>query len=237
MSDDNAFAPGSDFDRSQLDYDATPAAPDVMPILERSWMIAKANLGVLMPAFIVMFIVQMAAVGVAVSAAAWGTIEPDMYWPTTGFNLVFGFLFGFFVTFLNLGYVRILLRIDSAQEADAGMLVGETGKFLQAAIAFAIIYIGLQIGNLMCLVPGWIVAYVTSFTYVAMVDEDLDAMEALSRSASFTIDNVGLVAVLVLVYFAAVLASCLTAGLALPLVAAAVPLVQVVAWRAVKGAA
>ncbi|MCB9676873.1 MAG: hypothetical protein H6737_17290 [Alphaproteobacteria bacterium] len=236
MSDDNAFAPGSDFDRgAQLDYDATPAPLDLMPILERSWMVAKANMSVLLPAFAVLFIVQMAAVGVSISMGVWGAIDESMYWPTTGFNLIFGFFFGFVVTFLNLGYIRILLHLDRAEEADAGMLIGEGGKFAQAAIAFVIIYLGLQIGNLMCVLPGLAVAYLTSFTYIAMVDEDLDAFEALQRSMNVCIEQAGILIVLLLVYIAATFgAFCLTAGLGLPLLMAAVPLVQVVTWRAIK---
>jgi len=237
MSDDNAFAPGSDFDRGSNDYDSEPAEPEIRSILDRSWLIARSNGAVLLSAFVVLFVIQLAAGGVGAALGVWGAIDPDMYWTSTGISVGVGFVLGFFITFLQLGFYRIVLHIDRAEAADVGMLVGETDKYAQAAIAFVIIYFSVQIGSLLCIIPGWIVAFLTSFTYIAMVDEDLDAFEALQRSVDITTKNAGLWFGMVLVYIAVTLGMlCLTLGLTLPVLMIAAPVVQVVTWRAMKAA-
>jgi uncharacterized membrane protein len=181
---------------------------------------------------------------VLISAMDLGGLEID---PDTG-QLETGDFFGA-VTFLSfaLGFVQWVVGEVIAAGVTKGALDITYGRkpdvstmfkgidFVQVLIASFLTGLAVFIGILLCVIPGIIIAFLTSFTLYFVIDQKLSAVDAIKASIDFTRANVGDLVLLFLACIAAVIVGACLCGVGLLVAIPVVIIALAFAYRTLRG--
>lgn len=124
------------------------------------------------------------------------TFEPGSSASDVGFfsvfagNLVLSLLSQVVITLLSAGLVKAALLMADGRPVSLEAAFADWDK-LQLVLAAVLTSVATSIGFLLLVVPGVIVAFLTSFTTFFVVDRRLDAIDAIRASVRFTADHVG----------------------------------------------
>lgn len=91
---------------------------------------------------------------------------------------------------LVAGLYRGALRVTDGQDFSVGQMFEGYDK-AQVLIASLIIAVGVAIGTVLCYLPGLIVAFLTSYTMLFIIDRQLSAWDAIKASYEFVTKNLG----------------------------------------------
>lgn len=133
--------------------------------------------------------------------------------------------------YFQLGLVRVGLNLISGKEVSIGMLFGEGSKLLRAIGASILFGIAFLIGLLLLIVPGIYIAVRYGQFMNAIVDRDLDIMEAFSYSSSITTNNRMNLFILGLLSIVAIIVGLIPCGIGLIIAGPVVWLAALVAYR------
>jgi uncharacterized membrane protein len=129
-------------------------------------------------------------------------------------GLTLSFLFtavGLFLSFLlQAGLIRAGLAITEGRTPEASMLF-QTDKLGPYAVASILVSLLVFVGLILCCIPGLIVAFFTYFFGFYVIDRDLAPVESIKSSVNLIQQNLGSVALLMIVV---VLLNLITCGLA-----------------------
>jgi uncharacterized membrane protein len=125
-------------------------------------------------------------------------------------------LLGWIVSMIiGAGIVRAALDITEGKELDPQTVL-TPHKLGEVIVASLLIGIATFVGFILCIIPGLLVMFFTSYTLYFLMDrEDLGAIDAIKASIDFTKDNVGNVIVWYLVSLAAWIVGALLCGVGL----------------------
>lgn len=107
--------------------------------------------------------------------------------------LVSGLAEGVFFVFAQLlaaGLYRGALKVADGQGFSVGEMFQGYDK-AQVVIAALLIAIGTAIGTILCYIPGLIVGFLTFFTIMFVVDQQLSAVDAIKASYKLVTENLG----------------------------------------------
>lgn len=89
-----------------------------------------------------------------------------------------------------IGYALVCIRIGRGEGVEVRDLFSGFERFVPALITSLILGVGVIVGTVLCFIPGIVVAFLGSFTFHAMVDdENLSGMDAIKRSAELVKAN------------------------------------------------
>jgi uncharacterized membrane protein len=106
-------------------------------------------------------------------------------------SLVTGLAEGIFFVFAQLlaaGLYRGALRVTDGQDFKVGDMFQGYDK-AQVVIAALLIAIGTAIGTVLCYIPGLIVGFLTFFTIMFVVDQQMSAIDAIKASYKLVTEN------------------------------------------------
>ncbi len=83
---------------------------------------------------------------------------------------------------LSLGIVRMALALVNGQPIEAGMAVPSGPMIVPYAITGVLVGLAIGIGFVLCIIPGIIAAVFLIFSHFAVLDENLQAGDAIKRS-------------------------------------------------------
>jgi hypothetical protein len=83
---------------------------------------------------------------------------------------------------LSLGIVRMALALVNGQPIEAGMAVPSGPMIVPYAITGILVGLAIGIGFVLCIIPGIIAAVFLIFSHFAVLDENLQAGDAIKRS-------------------------------------------------------
>jgi uncharacterized membrane protein len=112
---------------------------------------------------------------------------------TTGGLLVsgdFGALMFLVYQLLAAGLYRGALRVVDGRPFEPGELLQGWDK-TQVVIASVLIATAVGVGTVLCVVPGLVVAFLTQFTLLFVVDRGLPALDAVQASVSLVTRHLG----------------------------------------------
>ena len=116
---------------------------------------------------------------------------------------------------IGAGIVRAALDITEGRELEAGTVL-KPHKLTEVVIASVLIGIATFIGFILCIIPGILVAFFTSYTLYFLMDrEDLGAVDAIKASFEFTKNNAGNVILWFLISLVAWFVGALLCGIGL----------------------
>lgn len=232
--DDNPFAPGGattapgSIGGGSLD----PVPMEVQPILTRCWELFTANPllvfgAVLLPA-IPAVIIGVADGGLQIAA------ESDYEMASTYAIIRLGLTIASTLigVFFQLGMVRIFLNLARGDEADIGMLVGGGRHYLAGFLASIIVGVAVMLGFILLIIPGIILSLGLQFTFYALVDRDLGAMDAVTESWRITDGHkVSIFVINFVIGILAIVFSCITLGIGYFAVVPVLSLTQAVMYH------
>jgi uncharacterized membrane protein len=113
-----------------------------------------------------------------------------------------GFVMGLVLNALLSAALLIVAQVIGAGLVRASLKVTEGGSFQfsdviafekvgKVVVAALIIAAATFVGTILCYLPGLIVGFVTSYTLYFIVDKDMEPIEAIKASISFTTGNLG----------------------------------------------
>lgn len=105
-------------------------------------------------------------------------------------NLVVSLIGQVITTIASAGLIKAALLIADGQEVSLQAAFAGWDK-LQVVLAALIVGFATTIGFFLLIIPGIIIAFLTSFTTVFLVDRNLGAIDAIRASFDFTRNNVG----------------------------------------------
>jgi uncharacterized membrane protein len=191
-----------------------PVPLEVRPILERSWELLQRHPGTIIGAILIQiavsFVTSFAQEG-AVLVVEGSTSEGMVLFATLfGLGLA---LVGFAVnTLLQLGTVRIFTRLARGLPATLTLLFGELPRLMSGIVASLFYVIAVMAGLVLLVVPGIVLALGLQLFVYALVDQDLDPMEALRESWRLTygykLTLLGVNLVMLLVSVAVIVLTC-----------------------------
>ncbi len=142
-----------------------------------------------------------------------------------GIAMILGFLFGALSFVFNLviqsGIIKASLALTRGQKVDVGSSFAGI-NWAQVVIAALIIGLMTFVGLILCILPGLVVIFFTSYTLYFVVDRGQDAMTAIKSSFGMVKDNFGALILFFLASLAAYIVGACLCGVGL---LAAIPIV------------
>ena len=135
---------------------------------------------------------------------------------------------------IQSAYVSGLLDIANGQPVTVGSFL-KPRNIGAVIIASLILGVVVSIGYVLCFVPGIIVAFLTMFTVVALLDRNLAPVDAIKASYEVTKSNVGPAVLTLLVTMAVTAVGALLCYVGLIVAGPLAGLIQVYAWRKLTG--
>lgn len=163
---------------------------DVGKIIGDSWGIFKGNVGPLLGAVVVMWVI--------VVVSGWVFIGPIIL---TGPLL--------------LGLFKMAQSAVREQPVEFGDLFSGFQKFLPAFLAYLLITIFSAIGMIFCIIPGILISILYTPTYLIILNGNLGFWDAMEASRKMVMDNFGQWIILSLVLFVLNLVGALACGVGL----------------------
>lgn len=218
------------------------------------WRKLQANLGSILLAAVVLFaavaIIQIIQ-GVVTGGLSAGSSSTMEYNPETGefeggpassgllgASIMASMFFGVVSLVVQLaiqaGIVKGALDLTHGRPISLGSMFAGI-NWLQVLVASLIIAVATFIGFLLCILPGFAVMFLTSFTLHFIIDKGLPAVEAIKASVSFTIANAGTLIVFFLACLAAYIVGALLCLVGLLVAIPVVVLAQAYAYRTLQG--
>jgi uncharacterized membrane protein len=180
------------------------------------------------------------AVTVLTSVVSW-LVEPSMSTSTAnpfgGFNLVgsLGNLLSLFVSFIISGFVyRGALDETQGRRFDLADTIARVpvGPVLMTSLLLSV---GVAVGLMLCIVPGLIVALLSYFALMFVVDQHQSPVDAISSSVKLVSANVGTTLLLALLSGAIVLVALCPCGLGLFVAYPVLSIAAAYAYRRFQG--
>lgn len=210
----------------------------------------KANLGplilitvlLLVAAFVVQFVGNI--VSSSLGSASQLTVDP-----TTGeLNGLSGGLFGaaMIVSLLfsaisfavqlvvQAGLIKAALGVTRGESVDLGRSFNGI-NWAQVLIAALLTGLGTFIGLVLCILPGIVFIFLTSFTLYFVIDRNMDAVPAIKASINLVKDNVGALVLFFLASIAAYIIGICLCGVGLLAAIPIVVLAQAYTFRVLTG--
>jgi uncharacterized membrane protein len=89
-------------------------------------------------------------------------------------------------TLIQLGWLSVYLKVVRGKEFSVGDVFSQSDKLVPAIIASLLIGLGVIVGMILLVVPGIIIALMTSMTLYFIVDQNMGAMDAIKASIAAT---------------------------------------------------
>jgi uncharacterized membrane protein len=181
---------------------------------------------------------------VAVNVGAQTTVDPNTgRIESPGFfgaALFFGLFLGLVQWIVSLvvsaGITKGSLEIADGRPLELGTMF-KGFDIVQVVIASVLTGLGVIIGLLLCVLPGIIFAFLTSFTTYFIVDQKQSAVDAIKSSIAFTRQRVGDVILLFLAMFVAFILGACACLVGLLVTIPVAVLAQAYAFRKLNGQA
>lgn len=142
-----------------------------------------------------------------------------------GLAMILSFLFGVLSFVVNLviqsAIIKASLALTRGQKVDIGTAFNGI-NWAQVVIAALIIGVLTFIGLILCILPGVVVIFFTSYTLYFVIDRDQDAVTAIKSSVALVKDNFGVLILFFLASLAAYVVGACLCGVGL---LAAIPIV------------
>ena len=142
-----------------------------------------------------------------------------------GIAMILSFLFGALSFVANLviqsGIIKASLALTRGQKIDVGSAFSGI-NWAQVVIAALIIGALTFVGLLLCVLPGILVVFFTSYTLYFVIDRNQDAVTAIKSSVALVKDNAGVLVLFFLASLAAYIVGACLCGVGL---LAAIPVV------------
>ncbi|WP_028643357.1 hypothetical protein [Nocardioides sp. URHA0020] len=179
---------------------------DLGAALSYGWAKFQDNLGQILLAALVLFVVYAAAVAIAFGFIALLTSSPSCELNDSATNLVCddgsGFLWRMIVSGLAFGFVFVVAQIVGAGIIRGALGITEGRRFQVSelfktegigAVVLASLLVGVLtgVGYILCYLPGIVVAFLTSYTLFFVIDKGLSPVEAVKASFELIKDNLG----------------------------------------------
>jgi hypothetical protein len=144
-----------------------------------------------------------------------------------GIAMILSFLFGVLSFVINLviqsGIIKASLALTRGQKVEIGTAFNGI-NWGQVIIAALIIGVATFVGLILCVLPGIVVIFFTSYTLYFVIDRNQDAMTAIKSSIAMVKDNVGTLILFFLASLAAYIVGACLCGVGL---LAAIPVVVI----------
>ena len=144
-----------------------------------------------------------------------------------GISMILGFLLGALSFAVNLiiqaGIIKASLALTRGQKVQIGSAFSGI-NWAQVVIAALIIGVATFVGLLLCILPGLVVIFFTSYTLYFVIDRNQDAMTAIKSSVGMVKDNIGVLVLFFLASLAAYIVGACLCGVGL---LAAIPIVVI----------
>ncbi len=173
------------------------------------WKKFQEYLGPILIAMLVLFVIGLAVnwIGILLGGGFGELFDMDADGGMTGLFFSFGYLVYSLISALvslliQAAIVRGALAITKGEQIDINTFLSmdNLGQIVLAAIILAV---GTAIGFVLCFIPGLIVIFFSQFTYHFIINNRMDAMDAIKASFSIVNKNLGSVIGL---FFASILA-------------------------------
>jgi hypothetical protein len=180
---DSCNEPLSSRDQRSRSKSDEPQKIDLGVVLSRAWRCFKDNMGLVIGAQVLVFILNYianlpAGIAQAVFEANGNGNDPGQLMIGLGLFLGLTILGSVFSIWINLGTVRLMLAVVRDEEASLGMIFSG-GPYLLRGIGCSILQ-GLVVflGIVLCIIPGLIaIAFLWPVLYV-LVDDDAPHIQA-----------------------------------------------------------
>lgn len=142
-----------------------------------------------------------------------------------GIAMILSFLFGALSLVVNLviqsGIIKASLALTRGQKVDIGSAFSGI-NWAQVILAALVIGVLTFIGLILCILPGLVVIFFTSYTLYFVIDRGQDAVTAIKSSVALVKDNFGVLILFFLASLAAYVVGAILCGVGL---LAAIPIV------------
>ena len=190
--DDNPFAPAEAGFRAgealgrhdQLE----PVPLDPGAILGRAFELVKRQPGLVVGAILIPIVPGLAFGGLdaVMQVVAEASGDETMMYAMVGGRLLVNLANWAVATFFALGQARIFMLVARGQEAELSMIIGEGRNYLSGLGVQLLVVLSTLLGFLLLVVPGIIVGLGLQFSLYAMLDRDMNPIEALQESWRLT---------------------------------------------------
>jgi uncharacterized membrane protein len=233
---DNPFAPGSadpHIPHGAPGGSNEPVPLEPMAVLNRSWEIFQANMGLTIGVLVATLVISLGFAGVDVLlSVVEESADEQTAMMLNAVGLVLSLMSFAVSLFLQLGSVQIFMRLAQGKHAELGMLIGQGSYFLSMIALSILSTLGVIFGALFLIVPGVILGLGIQFSVQTLLDRDLGPIEALKASWQLTDGHkMTLFAISLVFIFLAMILSCFTCGLGYLLIIPVLSLAQGVMYH------
>ncbi len=212
------------------------------------WNKFKANLGpilivalVLVAALVFIQILQFVFTGGNDASftidAETGQVESDSSGMLGGSIIATLFFTGLSLlaqTVIQSGIVKGSLDLTRGKPISVGSMFSGI-DWAQVIIAAVILAIATTVGFVLCILPGFVVLFLTSFSLYFIIDKGMSAVDGIRASISFTMANAGTLIVFFLACIAAFIVGALLCGVGLLVAIPVVVLATAYTYRTLQG--
>ena len=236
MTTDNPFEPGAESEPVTADASLQPVELDFSAIFSRAWEVATSNLGIVIGAILIPFLISLPFVGVdvvlTVASAELPASEKLPYdLGSSALNLVSSLI----SLYLQCGVIRIFWNLATGREASLGMILSEGHRFPAMLGSSILFVIAVGLGTLLLIVPGVILFLGLYFYSYCVIVEDKGPVAALQQSWELTHGHkVFLFLFNLVVAIGALALTCLTCGIGYLLVLPILALIQAVMFQSIR---
>lgn len=223
-----------------LDGSLSPVPVDLSAILQRSWELLTANVGlvagaILLPMVVTLpFVMVLGGLGVAMDSVDDETLQALLAVMLGGTYLVMIPI----ILIPFLGSLRIFTSLARGAPASLSMLAGEIRRLPAALASFLVMGLVVSIGYAMCIVPGIVLAFALQFAPYVMIDQGRGPIESLTDSWAIAYPHLLQILILELVLgIGGLMLVCATCGLGYFLVIPMSFLARAVLYHAMLGVA